>query len=96
MLNERLREKNLFSAEHELAEEQRHAARKMLNACTRNLTAAMKCAEMDGCLTSAEVENFVINRMTYYESVVYPMDEKEFESWLDDQVVRRVLKAVFK
>lgn len=94
MLNKRLREKNMFSDEQAKLEAKKHEARKMLNTCVRDLITCMKSAEMDGLLSTEEVENFVIKRMSYYEEMIYPMDADSFSAWLSDQLIRRIREVL--
>lgn len=96
MLSEKLKEKKLFNEEQMIADIKRHDARKLLNTCVRDMIAAMKCIEMDEVMTRSEIENFVVNRMEYYEAKVFPLNAEDFNKWLDDQVIRGVVKAVLK
>lgn len=92
MLSERLKEKSLFNDEQEAIEAQKKAARRFINGAVRDLVAAMRCVELDEVMTRDEIENFVLNRMEYYEVNVYSKDKEEFDAWLDDQF-RKSIKA---
>lgn len=94
MLNEKLKDKYLFSDEQEKKEDQRRKAKRMLNSCVRSLIGSMKAVEMDGVMTHEEIERFVLARMKHYEEKIYPMSEEQFNEWIADELARNLFKAV--
>lgn len=94
MLNEKLKDKYLFSEEQERKEDQKRKAKRMLNSSVRSLIGSMKSVEMDGVMTFDEIELFVLARMKHYEEKIYPLSKDEFKKWIADELARNIFKAV--
>ena len=94
MLNEKLKDKYLFSDEQDKKEDQIRKAKRMLNSTVRSLIGSMKAVEMDGVMTHEEIEHFVLARMKHHEEKICPMSEEQFNDWIADELARNLFKVV--
>ena len=80
MLSERLKNREVY-AKH-ANEEDSIDARKLLNVCVHNLVQSMAAVERDKAMTRTEIENYVVNRMEFYEQKLYSMSDEDFNFYL--------------
>ena len=94
MLTKRLRDKELFESDIR-EEEVRHDALRLLDTAVEQLIRAMVTVENTEAYEREEIENYVMRRMEYYETLLYGMDDEEFTEYVADKLLD-VLKEVLR
>lgn len=93
MLTKRLRDKDLFK-EDIRDEEVRQDVLRMLDAAVEHLIRSMVVVENSETYEREEIENFVMRRMEYYETLLYGMDDEEFTEYLADKLLDVLKEAL--
>lgn len=88
MLTKRLKEKELFEDDLKV-EERRHDALKILDESVEDLIITMVGIENEGVYEREEIENYVLKRKEYYETLFYGMDDDEFDEYLTDKIAEK-------
>ena len=94
MLTKRLRDKELLESDIR-EEEVRQDALRLLDTAVEQLIRAMVTVENTEAYEREEIENFVMRRMEYYETLLYGMDDEEFTEYVADKLLD-VLKGVLR
>lgn len=93
MLTKRLRDKELFESDIR-DEEVRQDALRLLDTAVEHLIRSMVTVENIEAFEREEIENYVMRRMEYYETLLYGMDDEEFAKYVADKLLDVLKEAL--
>lgn len=93
MLTKRLRDKELFESDVR-DEEIKQDALRLLDTAVEHLIRSMVTVENTEAFEREEIENYVMRRMEYYETLLYGMDDEEFSEYVADKLLDVLKEAL--